>query len=61
MPVLIIAGTNDEKYTAIGKRMVAEIGLNSRFVNIEGGHAVHVENPAVTAAVVASWGNQLGS
>lgn len=61
IPVLVIAGTNDEKYTAIGKRMVATIGSNARFVNIEGGHAVHVENPTVTAAVVASWGSQLGS
>ena len=60
MPVLVIAGTNDEKYTAIGERMVAAIGSNARFVNIEGGHAVHVENPTVTAAVVASWGSQLG-
>lgn len=59
MPVLVIAGTNDEKYTAIGERMVEAIGSNARFVNIEGGHAVHLENPAVTAAVVASWGTQL--
>lgn len=59
MPVLVIAGTNDEKYTAIGKRMVEAIGTNARFVNIEGGHAVHSENPAVTATVIASWGSQL--
>jgi len=59
MPVLVIAGTHDEKYTAIGQRMVAEIGSNARFVNIEGGHAVHSENPEVTAAVIASWGSQL--
>lgn len=61
MPVLVIAGSNDEKYTAIGKRMVATIGSNARFVNIEGGHAVHAENPAVTAAVIASWGSQLSA
>lgn len=60
MPVLIIAGTNDEKYTGIGERMAAAIGSNARFVNIEGGHAVHLENPVMTAAVVASWGSQLG-
>lgn len=59
MPVLVMAGTKDEKYTTIGKRMVATIGSNSRFVGIEGGHAVHLENPKVTAAVVASWGTQL--
>jgi len=39
--------------------MVQAIGSNARFVNIDGGHAVHLENPAVTAAVVASWGEQL--
>ncbi|MFT4988486.1 MAG: 2-succinyl-6-hydroxy-2,4-cyclohexadiene-1-carboxylate synthase, partial [Acidimicrobiales bacterium] len=60
MPVLIIAGTNDEKYTGIGERMAAAIGSNARFVNIQGGHAVHLENPVMTAAVVASWGSQLG-
>lgn len=59
MPVLVIAGTKDEKFTALGQRMVATIGSNARFVGIEGGHAVHLENPAVTAAVVASWGTQL--
>lgn len=59
MPVLIIAGTNDAKYTEIGERMVKAIGSNARFVNIDGGHAVHLENPAVTAAVIESWGKQL--
>lgn len=60
IPVLVIAGSHDEAYTAIGQRMVTTIGSNARFVNIDGGHAVHLENPAVTAAVVASWGTQLG-
>jgi len=59
MPVLILAGSQDTKYAAIGERMVQEIGSNARYVTIEGGHAVHLENPAVTAAVVASWGSQL--
>lgn len=59
MPVLVIAGTTDQKFTEIGQRMVQLIGSNARFVNIEGGHAVHLENPLVTAAVVASWGEQL--
>ncbi len=59
MPVLVIAGSTDEKYTALGKRMVATIGSNARFVNIDGGHAPHLENPEVTAAVIKSWGTQL--
>ena len=60
LPVLVIAGSRDAKFTAIGKRMVEAIGANARFVAVEGGHAVHLENPEVTAAVVASWGSQLG-
>ena len=59
MPVLVIAGSADDKFTAIGQRMVATIGSNARFVNIDGGHAVHSQNSVVTAAVVASWGQQL--
>jgi 2-succinyl-6-hydroxy-2,4-cyclohexadiene-1-carboxylate synthase len=60
IPVLIMAGTRDEKFTALGGRLLDAIGSNARFVAIEGGHAVHLENPQVTAAVVASWGTQLG-
>lgn len=59
MPVLVIAGSGDPNYTAIGQRMVETIGTNARFVSIEGGHAVHLENGLVTAAVVSSWGAQL--
>lgn len=59
IPVLVIAGTRDERYTEIGKRMVDTIGSNARFVAIDGGHAVHLENPTVTAAVVSSWAEQL--
>lgn len=59
IPVLVIAGSTDAKFTAIGQRMVDAIGSNARFVNIDGGHAVHLENPSVTAAVVSSWGTQL--
>ena len=59
MPVLILAGSQDTKYAEIGQRMVDTIGSNARYVTIEGGHAVHLENPAVTAAVIASWGKQL--
>jgi len=61
IPVLVIAGSADTAYTDIGQRMVEKIGSNARFVNIDGGHAVHLENPAVVAAVVSSWGAQLSA
>ena len=59
LPVLVIAGSRDTKFTTIGQRMVETIGSNARFVSVEGGHAVHLENPDVTAALVTSWGSQL--
>lgn len=55
MPVLVIAGTKDNKFTSLGQRIAAEIGSNASFVAVEGGHAVHLENPLETAEVIASW------
>ena len=60
IPVLVIAGTEDKKFSELGTRMVNAIGANARFLAIPGGHAVHLENPSVTAQVVGSWGQQLG-
>jgi 2-succinyl-6-hydroxy-2,4-cyclohexadiene-1-carboxylate synthase len=55
MPVLVIAGERDTKFTAIGQRMAASIG-DATFAEIEGaGHAVHLERPAQTCAVIVSW------
>lgn len=59
VPVLVIAGRRDDKFTTIGQTMVDRIGDNARFVAIEGGHAVHLENPLATGTIVASWVDQL--
>lgn len=60
VPVLVIAGSKDDKFTALGQRMVKQLGHAGRFVNIAGGHAVHLENPGATAQVVTSWVSQIG-
>ena len=55
MPVLVIAGSDDPKFTDLGRRLVDAIGANASFGAVEGGHAVHLENPTGTASLVRNW------
>jgi pimeloyl-ACP methyl ester carboxylesterase len=53
--VLVIAGGRDTKFTEIGHRMAASIP-DATFAEIDAaGHAVHVERPAETCAVIVNW------
>jgi 2-succinyl-6-hydroxy-2,4-cyclohexadiene-1-carboxylate synthase len=46
MPVLLVAGELDLKFTVAGERMAAAIGANARSVVLPGcGHAAHLEQP----------------
>jgi 2-succinyl-6-hydroxy-2,4-cyclohexadiene-1-carboxylate synthase len=46
MPVLIVAGELDVKFTTVGERMAAAIGTNARATTLPGcGHAAHLEQP----------------
>jgi 2-succinyl-6-hydroxy-2,4-cyclohexadiene-1-carboxylate synthase len=56
MPVLVIAGANDEKFTHLGHRLVESIGTNASIRLIDNaGHSAQLENPAATAATVTKW------
>lgn len=56
MPVLVAAGSDDAKYTAIGERMATSIGDNATFVSVPGvGHAPHLEGPDAFLSVVRPW------
>ncbi len=56
MPVLIVAGSADDKYTAIGRRMADTIGDNARFAPIGGaGHAAHLEDAPAFLALLRGW------
>jgi 2-succinyl-6-hydroxy-2,4-cyclohexadiene-1-carboxylate synthase len=56
MPVLAIAGSLDEHYVDLARRMVAAIGLNATLVEIaDAGHSMHLESPAATARVINDW------
>lgn len=54
-PVLVLAGTQDEKFSAIGRRL-ADALPNAEFAVVaDAGHAAHTERPAATAALIDSW------
>ncbi len=59
LPVLVIAGSNDDKFTGLGRRLVESIGDNAQFVAVAASHAVHLESPVETASVVAAFWDEV--
>lgn len=56
MPVLVVTGELDAKFTDLGQRMVAAIGANAALVTIPAaGHTVHLEAPDAFVAAVRRW------
>jgi 2-succinyl-6-hydroxy-2,4-cyclohexadiene-1-carboxylate synthase len=56
MPVLVVAGELDPKYTELASRLVSEIGDNASLALMEGaGHACHLEKPGQFVVMVTSW------
>jgi 2-succinyl-6-hydroxy-2,4-cyclohexadiene-1-carboxylate synthase len=53
MPVLVITGADDEKFTRLGHRMVDAIGAGATLATVAGaGHAPHLQFPGVVADLV---------
>ena len=56
MPVLVLAGELDAKFTALGGRLASSIGGGTRFVPIAGaGHTAHLEAPEAFLAELVSF------
>jgi 2-succinyl-6-hydroxy-2,4-cyclohexadiene-1-carboxylate synthase len=56
MPVLVVTGQLDRKFTALGRRMTEAIGTNARHVVITGaGHAPHLQRPDAVAELVRGF------
>ncbi len=56
MPVLVITGQLDEKFAALGIRMVEAIGANATGVVVAGaGHAPHLQRPGEVAELVRGF------
>jgi 2-succinyl-6-hydroxy-2,4-cyclohexadiene-1-carboxylate synthase len=55
-PTLLVAGALDAKFAAVAREMAAAIGSAARVELVPGaGHAVHLERPDETAALVAAF------
>lgn len=63
VPTLVLAGSGDAKFSALGRRLAAAIGANAELSLLDGaGHAAHLEQPdAFTAALLAFVGEGGGS
>jgi 2-succinyl-6-hydroxy-2,4-cyclohexadiene-1-carboxylate synthase len=56
MPVLVVAGANDEKFSAEAVRLGEAIGANADVVLLPAaGHAVHLEQPDAFLRVLRQW------
>jgi 2-succinyl-6-hydroxy-2,4-cyclohexadiene-1-carboxylate synthase len=60
-PVLVVAGANDDKFAAEGRRLVEAIGARAGLALIPGsGHSPHLERPAATLTVLRAWLDEHG-
>ncbi len=59
MPVLVLAGENDDRFCSLARRIAGSIGHNATVEFIPGaGHACHLEMPVETArAIERFWSN----
>ncbi|MGA0879820.1 MAG: alpha/beta fold hydrolase [Ilumatobacteraceae bacterium] len=56
-PLLALAGSRDDKYVALARRM-ATVATHGRLHVVDGaGHGVHLEQPGVVAREIAYWIN----
>ena len=56
VPILAVAGADDERYAAIARRMAATIGPQATAALVPGaGHAAHLERPQELLTTVRPW------
>ena len=56
MPVLVVAGALDERFTATANRMADAIGANAtQYVMRDAGHACHREREPEFSTIVLDW------
>lgn len=56
VPTLVLAGSRDEKFAALGHRIANGIGVNAEFDQVpDSGHAAHLERPEVFVEIIHAW------
>jgi 2-succinyl-6-hydroxy-2,4-cyclohexadiene-1-carboxylate synthase len=58
MPVALVAGSRDEKFTAIAERMAEAIPQATLHVVEHAGHAVQLEDPVAVAHIIEAGGSR---
>jgi 2-succinyl-6-hydroxy-2,4-cyclohexadiene-1-carboxylate synthase len=58
MPVTVLAGERDQKFRALGERMVGALP-DARMVVVAGGHVLALENPGAVASALAPCSDRL--
>jgi 2-succinyl-6-hydroxy-2,4-cyclohexadiene-1-carboxylate synthase len=61
MPVLLVTGTHDEKYTAIARRMLERMHAGVSHVQLDGGHALPLEQPGVLGGLITAFAAEHGT
>jgi 2-succinyl-6-hydroxy-2,4-cyclohexadiene-1-carboxylate synthase len=56
LPVLVVTGGRDAKFTALGRRLVDAVGPGARLVVVDGAdHAPHLQQPEAVAGAVRAF------
>ena len=55
MPVLLVTGTRDDKFTAIARRMLDRLPAGARHTELDAGHALPLEQPEALGNVIADF------
>jgi 2-succinyl-6-hydroxy-2,4-cyclohexadiene-1-carboxylate synthase len=61
MPVLLVTGTLDDKYTAIARRMLERMHAGVTHLQLAGGHALPLEQPAVLGGLITAFAAEHGT
>lgn len=61
MPVLLVTGILDDKFAAIARRMLERMHPGVTHLQLEGGHALPLEQPAVLGGLITAFAAEHGS
>jgi 2-succinyl-6-hydroxy-2,4-cyclohexadiene-1-carboxylate synthase len=61
MPVMLVTGTLDEKYTAIARQMLEGMPAGSAHMQLDGGHAVPLEQPTALGGLITTFAAEHGA
>jgi 2-succinyl-6-hydroxy-2,4-cyclohexadiene-1-carboxylate synthase len=58
MPVMLVTGTRDAKFTQIANRVLERVHPGVHHVQLDGGHALPLEQPAVLGGLITAFATE---